>query len=158
MSAYELTKFVEATKMKKWMKIGAPTIYQNLKKLGAKKYLSMKTVKESNMPEKAIYSITESGQEYLLKLMDHFADDSGKIYFEFNAFIINLQLVDQDTGLAMLHKLRRYFYRGQENVERDMAELQGVPLGGKAIMKQYQIVFRGMIQWVEELIQEYQHT
>lgn len=157
MSAYELTKFVESTKMKKWMKIGSPTIYQNLKKLAAKKYLFTETVKDGNMPEKVMYNITASGEEYFLKLMEHFSEDPGKIYFDFNAFIINLQLVDKDTGLEMLHNLRQYFYRGKEDLEHDMAELQNVPLRGEAIMTQYHIVFHGLIQWIEELIQKYQH-
>ena len=156
MSAYEFTKFVEFIRMKKWMKIGSPTIYQNLKKLAAHNYLSTETVKEGNMPEKAIYSITASGKEYFLELMEHFSKNPGKIYFDFNAFIINLHLVDKDVGLEMLNNLRQYFCKAQADLEHDMAELQNASLGGKAIMKQYHIVFSGMLQWIEELIQEYQ--
>ena len=156
MSAYELTKFVEFMRMKKWMKIGSPTIYQNIKKLAAKKYLSTKTVKEGNMPEKVMYSITESGKEYFLELMNQLSANPGKIYFDFNAFIINLHLVEKDTGLEMLKNLRQYFYRGKEDLERDIAELQDVPLGAKALMTQYHIVFEGMIRWIEGVIQEYQ--
>jgi DNA-binding PadR family transcriptional regulator len=158
-SAYELTKIAELTRMRKWIKIGSPTIYQNLKKLAAKQYLSTETVKEGNMPEKTIYSITPSGEEYFLKLMAHFSETPGKIYFDFNAFIINLQFVDKEIGLDMLHNLRHYFEKGQEDLERDIVELQDLPsTGGKSIMKQYRLVFAGMIQWIEELIQEYQKT
>ncbi|MFC1975461.1 PadR family transcriptional regulator [Chloroflexota bacterium] len=156
MSAYELAKFVEFIRMKKWMKIGSPTIYQNIKKLAANEYLSTETVKEGNMPEKVIYSLTESGEDYFLALMERFSEKPGKIYFGFNTFIINLHLVDKDTGLEMLNNLQQFFYNGQQDLERDMAELQDAPLGAKALMKQYQIVFDGMIQWIEELIKEYQ--
>lgn len=157
MSAYDLTKMTEFTRIKKWLKIGSPTIYQNLKKLAAKQYLSTKTVKEGNMPEKVMYSITASGEDYFLKLMKHFSEHPGKIYFDFNAFIINLQFVDKETGLDMLHNLRRYFEKGQEDLDRDISELDNVSLAGKAIMKQYRLVFTGMIRWIEELIQEYEH-
>ena len=157
MSAYELTKFIEMTRMKKWMKIGSPTIYQNLKKLAANNYLSTETVKEGNMPEKVIYSITASGEERFLELMQHFSGNPGKIYFNFNAFIINLHLVDKEVGLEMLNNLQQYFVKAQEDLERDMVALQDISLGGKAIMKQYHLVFAGMLQWIEELIEEYRN-
>lgn len=158
MSAYDLAKFVEFMRMQKWIKIGSPTIYQNLKKLAANKYLATETVKEGNMPEKVIYNITASGEKYFLELMRHYSGNAGKIYFDFNAFIINLHLVDKDAGLEMLNNLRQYFYEAQEDLEhdRELEELQDIPVGGKAIIKQYQIMHTGMLQWIEELIQEYQ--
>jgi hypothetical protein len=58
----------------------------------------------------------------------------------------------------MLKNLQQYFYHGKENLERDIAELQDIPLGAKALMTQYHIVFEGMIRWIEEVIQEYQTT
>jgi DNA-binding PadR family transcriptional regulator len=158
MSAYQLTKFVETTRMKKWMKIGSPTIYQNLKKLAADNFLSTEVAKEGNMPEKVIYTITPSGEAYLLELMERFSGNPGKIHFEFNAFLIHLQLVNKKTGLKMLGNLRDYFYRGREDLERDLSELQDVPLAGKALMRQYQFVFQGLIRWIDELIQQYQQT
>jgi DNA-binding PadR family transcriptional regulator len=158
MSAYELAKFVEATRMKNWMKIGSPTVYQNLKKLAEKGYLSTRKIKEGNMPEKAIYSMTASGEEYFLKLMEHFSEHPGKIYFDFNACVGNLQLVDQKTGLRMLHSLRLYFSAAQEGLNRDMVESQHVRPAGKAIMKLYQRIFAEIIEWSEELIEDYQQA
>lgn len=155
MSAYELTKFVEHICVKKWLKVGTPTIYQNLKKLSSKGYLSTSTVKEGNMPEKVIYTLTESGSEYFLELMGQFSENPGKIYFDFNAFVFNLDLVDKGTGLEMLRNLRQFFCSGKRDVGEDIASFPNVPVGPESIMRQYELLFDSLIQWVDELIEKY---
>ncbi len=155
MSAYELAKLVAATRMSKWTKVGEPTIYQNIKKLAAGGFLSAETARMGNMPEKSIYTLTPAGEAHWHDLMERFSSEPGKIYFDFNAFVFNLGLVNRREGLAMLGHLKDYFHRGMENLEQDMADLQGVAHVGKSIMKQYHIMFEGMIRWVEELIGEY---
>ena len=155
MSAYEITRYIELKRMRKWIKIGSPTIYQNIKKLALKNYLSGKTIKEGEMPEKVIYSITETGKEYFLKLMNRFSTEPGKVYFDFNALIVNLGLVDKETALEMLQNLRMSFCDSRNDVDNDFAELQNIPSEGKAIMELYRMIFRDMIKWIEDLIEDY---
>lgn len=157
MSAYELTRHLEFKRVQKWVKIGSPTIYQNIKKLAAKNYLSGKTIKEGEMPEKVIYSITKSGKKYLLELMGRFSANPGKIFFDFNALIANLSFVDKETALEMLQNLRQNFINSKDDVDKDFAELPDVSTEGKAIMKLYRMIFRDMIKWIDELIENYQN-
>lgn len=157
MSAYELTRFIEFKRVQKWVKIGSPTIYQNVKKLAAKNYLSGKTVKQGEMPEKVIYSITKSGKKYLIELMNRFSANPGKIFFDFNALIANLSLVDKETALEMLQDLKMSFINSKDDVDNDFAKLSDVPTEGKAIMKLYRMIFRDMIKWVDELVEYYQN-
>ena len=157
MSPYELTRFFEFKRVQKWVKIGSPTIYQNIKKLAAKNYLSGKTVKEGEMPEKVIYSITKSGREHFLELMNRFSANPGKIFFDFNALIANLSLVDKKTALEMLQDLKISFIDSKDDVDNDFAQLPDILTEGKAIMKLYRIIFRDMIKWIDELIENYQN-
>ena len=157
MSAYELTRHFEFKRVQKWVKIGSPTIYQNIKKLAAKNYLTGETVKEGEMPEKVIYSITKSGREYFLELMDHFSSNPGKIYFDFNTVVGNLGLVDKETALNMLQDLRQNFINSKDDVDKDFAEMKDVLPQGIAIMKLYRLIFRDMIKWVDELVEYYQN-
>lgn len=156
MSAYEFTKLAEFIHLQKWVKIGSPTIYQNIKKLAAKNYLSGRTVKEGEMPEKIIYRLTESGEEYFLELMNRFSINPGNVYFDFNAFIVNLRLVDKDSALNMLGSLRQYFSAGMDSVDNDSDRLRDIPLEGKAILKLYRVIFRDVIEWIDDLIKHYQ--
>ncbi len=157
MSAYEITQYIEFKRMKKWIKIASPTIYQNIKKLAAKNYIIGKTIKEGEMPEKVIYNITESGEEYFLRLMNRFSANPGKIFFDFNALIANLSLVDKETALEMLQDLKMSFISSKDDVDNDFVELPDVPTEGKAIMKLYRMIFREMIKWIDELIENYQN-
>ena len=156
MSAYEFTKFAESIHLQKWVKIGSPTIYQNIKKLAAKNYLSGRTVKEGEMPEKVIYRLTESGEEYFLELMNRFSADPGNVYFDFNAFIVNLSLVDKDSALNMLGSLRHHFSAGMDIVDTDTDKLRDIPFEGKSILKLYRVIFRDVIEWIDDLIKHYQ--
>ena len=157
MSAYELTKLFEFKRVQKWVKIGSPTIYQNVKKLAAKNYLTGETVKQGEMPEKVIYSITKSGREYFLELMNHFSATPGNIYFDFNTVVGNLGLVDKESALNMLQDLRQNLINSKDDVDTDFDEMKDVLPEGKAIMKLYRMIFRDMIKWVDELVEYYQN-
>lgn len=157
MSAYEMKKHIEYIRLKNWMKIGTPTIYQNLKKLAGKGYLSTGTVKTGNMPEKVIYTLTDSGNAYFHELMVSFSKTPSPIHFDFNAFLINLDLVDRDSGIEMLNDLRHYFRNSYANLKKDREALRDAPIGGKAIMEQYDRLFTTMIDWSTNLIREYKN-
>ncbi|WP_300460386.1 PadR family transcriptional regulator [Desulfobacula sp.] len=156
MNAYEMNKHIAYIRLKNWMKIGAPTVYQNLKKLAEKGYLSTGKAKTGNMPEKVIYTITASGNEYFDELMGRFSKTPSPIYFDFNAFLINLDLVDKDRGIAMLKNLKQYFQSSYANLKKDQEVIKDPPMGGKAIMEQYDQLFTTMINWSDGLIEEYE--
>lgn len=154
-SAYELAQLVESSKVKKIIKIGSPTIYQNIKKLAEKNYLSSTTLKAGEMPEKTIYTLTDKGEEYFLALMQQYSSDPGRMYFNFNSFIKNLELVDKETGLVMLKELKLYFYDTKEDLENDISEVESPPFEVNAIFKQYRILLKGMISWIDEIVEDY---
>lgn len=156
MNAYEMNKHIEYIRLKNWMKIGVPTIYQNLKKLAEKGYLSTATAKTGNMPEKVIYAMTDSGNAYFDELMARFSKTPSSIYFDFNAFLINLDLVEKDRGIVMLKDLKKYFQNSYANLKKDQEAIHDPPMGGKAIMDQYDRLFTAMIGWSDELIKEYE--
>lgn len=156
MNAYEMNKHIEDIRLKNWMKIGTPTVYQNLKKLAEKGYLSTGKAKTGNMPEKVIYTMTDSGNAYFDELMTRFSKTPNPIYFDFNAFLINLDLVDNDSGMAMLKNLREYFQNSYANLKKDQEAIKNPPTGGKAIMEQYDRLFNTMIEWSNDLIKAYE--
>lgn len=155
MNAYELNKVLETIKFRKWIKIGSPTIYQNLKKLAEKKLLSTRTLKEGEMPDKTVYSLNPAGETHFLKLMRQFSSNPGDIFFDFNAFIVNLGGVGKKEGLDMLQNLHDHFLRSREDVLRDKVMLESVPAEGRALMSLYESLFETLIRWTEGLITEY---
>lgn len=156
MNAYEMNKHIAYIRLKNWMKIGAPTIYQNLKKLAENGYLSTAIAKSGNMPEKVIYTITDSGNDYFQKLMVKFSKTPSPIFFDFNAFLINLDLVDKSSGIAMLKDLRLYFKNSHANLNKDREAVKDPLIGENAIMEQYDRLFTSMVEWSNNLIEVYE--
>jgi len=155
-SAYDMCQKIEKTKLKKIIKIGSPTIYQNIKKLAHKGFLAGRTAKEGEMPDKTIYSLTDKGEDHFLELMGRFANNPGPMFFSFNSFIKNLPSVDKQTGMGLLKSLKLYFYETKADLDADIVELGSPPFEIKAILRQYQILLNGMITWIEEVIEEYE--
>jgi len=156
MNAYEMNKHIEHIRLKNWMKIGSTTVYQNLKKLAEKGYLTTGITKNGNMPLKVIYTLTDSGDAHFHELMGIFSKTPNPIFFDFNAFLFNLELVDKGTGIVMLKNLRQYFQNSHTNLKKDREAIQDAPIGGDIIMEQYERLFNTMIQWINTVIQEYE--
>ncbi len=155
MSAYELVKMLETIQFKKWVKIGSPTIYQNIKKLAAKNLLSTRTVKEGEMPDKTEYRLNAAGEAHFSKLMHRFSDRPGDIFFDFSAFIVHLGSVEKEEGIDMLNDLQAHFIRSRADVLRDKAAFENAPMEGRALISLYESLFNTLIRWAEGVAAEY---
>lgn len=157
MSAYDLDKLIERDQIKEMVKISTPAIYKNLIKLNENGYLTAQNVKESEMPEKTIYRITERGRQYFSELMYKFAAERIKINFDINALIINLDRMDKDKALRILENIRNGFYYQQKNIAEQVLSSKFIPLTKRAVFRQFQLINQSLILWIEELIEQYQN-
>lgn len=62
---YEINKFLEIIKIKEWFPVAVSSVYSTIKTLHSKGLIIGEGMKEGNMPEKTMYSITENGKEAL---------------------------------------------------------------------------------------------
>ena len=90
MSAYDIQKLVEYRNISKWVKISTPSIYKKTIQLEEKGLIKGTIVKEGKMPEKAIYSLTDAGEQEFEKLMLDISTKPIHIFLDFNAVIVNL--------------------------------------------------------------------
>ncbi len=68
MRAYDIRN-CEYRNISKWVKISTPSIYKKVIQLEEKGLITSRTEKEGKMPEKAVYSLTDAGNEEFEKLM-----------------------------------------------------------------------------------------
>jgi len=139
-----------------WIKISAPAIYRNMREMAKKGYIVGKAVRDGNMPEKTVYRITKKGKDYFLELMEQFSSRPKNIYFDYGAFIAHLDSVDRSTGLRMLRNLKKKFHRERDRLSPYLDNLKSYPLGGRATITHFQVVFDALIQWVDGLMDEFQ--
>lgn len=59
LSAYDIQKLVEYRNISRWVKISTPSIYKKVIQLEKKGFIKSTMIKEGNMAEKAVYSLTE---------------------------------------------------------------------------------------------------
>ncbi len=154
-SAYELQKNVEYRNISKWVKISTPSIYKKVIQLETKGYLQSEIQKDGKMPEKAIYSITESGEKQFLYLMEEIAGNMINVFLDFNAVIMNLDLVSDDSKQILLERIGNNIDDLKNVLEFNQQKKKNIPLVGKTILNQQYEIAVTLKEWIENFKEEY---
>ena len=154
LSAYDIQKLVEYRNISKWVKISTPSIYKKVIQLEEKGLLQSVLVRENNMPEKAVYSLTANGEQEFERLMEELSAQPIRIFLDFNAVIVNLDSVPlemQESCVASIEKnvqdLKTYL---EENL-REKENAPEVPEIGMAVLRQQFVLAETIETWIEEL-------
>lgn len=154
LSAYDLQKLVEYRNISKWVKISTLSIYKKVIQLEEKGFLQSIAVRENNMPEKAVYSLTAIGEQEFTRLMGEISVQPIRMFLDFNAVIVNLDSVPltmQQTCVANIEKgiqdLKVYL---EENL-REKENAPEVPEIGMAVLRQQFVLAETIEAWIGEL-------
>ena len=128
--------------------------YKKVIQLEEKGLLQSISVRENNMPEKAVYSLTASGELEFERLMKELSTQPIRMFLDFNAVIVNLDSVPiemQKTCVANIEKnvqdLKTYL---EENL-REKENAPEVPEIGMAVLRQQFVLAETIETWIEEL-------
>ena len=158
LSAYDIQKLVEYRNISKWVKISTPSIYKKVIQLEEKGLLQSVPVRKNNMPEKAVYSLTDSGEQEFERLMGELSAQPIRMFLDFNAVIVNLDSVPsemQKTCVANIEKNVRELKMYLEENLREKGNMPDVPEIGMAVLRQ-QLVLAEMIEtWISSLKSEF---
>lgn len=105
MSAYEMDKVMEERNIRRWIRISSPSVYRNVIRLCDEGFATGATMKEGEMPEKTVYTITDAGRERFAQLMTDAAALPARVDFGFLPVLANITLVDEITGCALIDEL-----------------------------------------------------
>ncbi len=154
LSAYDIQKLVEYRNISKWVRISTPSIYKKVIQLEEKGLLQSVPVRENNMPEKAVYSLTASGEQEFERLMGELSAQPVRMFLDFNAVIVNLDSVAlemQKSCVALFEKNIRDLKDYLEKNLREKENAPEVPEIGMAVLRQQLILAETMETWIEEL-------
>lgn len=158
MNAYQMVQLIEERQLTLLVKISKPAIYKSCNRLYKEGYLNAKPVRDSEMPEKVVYSVNATGRSHFHDLMLHYSSEIKPFHLEFNSFVWNLRNVDREEGLEMLGKLRTAFIDGLEWLTEHEREIQDkVSFELLAVVKQHRMVVATLVEWINETITEYRH-
>lgn len=154
LSAYDIQKLVEYRNISKWVKISTPSIYKKVIQLEEKGFIKSNIVKEGKMPEKAIYSLTDTGAEAFESLMNEIASQPIHFFLDFNAVIVNLSSLPPEGQRACLENiegnvktLKGYL---EENI-REKENVPDIPETGMAVLQQQYILTQAIETWIASL-------
>jgi len=154
MSAYDIQKQVEYRQVSRWVKVSTPSIYKKVLQLEEKGYIVSRTVKEGKMPEKAVYTLTESGRKQFEALMLEVANAPIQIFLDFNAVIVNLDSLEKEKQAVCLDGIEKNvkLLKGyiEENI-RKKESLPGIPDTAKAVLRQQEALTEAIEAWLASL-------
>ncbi|MCI8583172.1 MAG: PadR family transcriptional regulator [Dorea sp.] len=154
MSAYDIQKLVEYRNISKWVKISTPSIYKKVIQLEEKGYITSTQVKEGKMPEKAVYTLTDSGNSQFEKLMVEISIKPIHIFLDFNAVIVNLDSLSRENQQVCLANIEnniktlKSYLEENENLKKNAPE---IPETGMAVLEQQLILIQAIETWIASM-------
>lgn len=155
LSAYDIQKLVEYRNISKWVKISTPSIYKKVIQLEEKGLIKSNIVKEGKMPEKAVYSLTESGAKEFENLMNKIAAQPIHFFLDFNAVIVNLYSLSPEGQKACLESIEGNVKTLKTYLEKNIREKENapdVPETGMAVLQQQYILAQAVETWIASLL------
>lgn len=149
-SAYDIKKNIEYRNISKWVRISEQSIYKKVLQLEEKKYITSYKKKEGNMPDKAIYTITDKGNVYFNKLMNDISQKDISIFLDFNTIIVNLDLVDGEQKNILVSNIKNKILEFKKVLNEKYLQREHIPEVGKAIFKQQIDLVSSLEKWVIE--------
>ena len=154
MSAYDIQKLVEYRNISKWVKISTPSIYKKVIQLAEKGYITSTQVKDGKMPEKAIYTLTDSGNSQFEKLMIEISLKPIHIFLDFNAVIVNLDSLSRENQKVCLANIEdniktlKSYLEENQNLKKNAPE---IPETGMAVLEQQLILIQAIETWIASM-------
>ena len=149
LSAYDIQKLVEYRNISKWVKISTPSIYKKVLQLEEKGL-----IKEGKMPEKAIYTLTDTGEKEFEKLMLDISSKPIHIFLDFNAVIVNINNLSPDKQKKCLSDIKnnieilKAYLEDNINSKEQKPE---IPTAGMAVLQQQLILVQAIENWIATL-------
>ena len=155
-NAYEINKDLEYRNVRSWLKVSEAAVYRNLRKLSADGYLSTHTEKDGLMPEKTVYTVTESGRAHLLAMIGDAAEKPYRLSFDFDAWVSHLHLVTTEEAQTRIRGLRDRFKSQREWIESLNLSFEAAMPPGAAALVELRLAFLSMAEtWADDLAQRW---
>ena len=148
-SAYDLQKTLEYRNISRWVKISTPSIYKKVLRLEEQGYLTGRVEQGGKMPNKTIYSITDSGEVYFLNLMEENAGNAVSVMLDFNAVIMNLGLVPDDKKEELLDRVEGGIHDMRIRFDENRQGKSEAAMTGRTFLEQQYGVATALQNWME---------
>lgn len=154
MSAYDIQKLVEYRNISKWVKISTPSIYKKAIQLEEKGFIKADIVKEGKMPEKAVYSLTKTGEKEFERLMSEISTKPIHIFLDFNAVIVNLDSLPPDSQKSCIENIKKNISTLKLYLNENLRlkeNIPEIPETGIAVLQQQIVLVEAIEKWIASI-------
>lgn len=154
LSAYDIQKLVEYRNISKWVKISTPSIYKKVIQLEGKGLIKSRLEREGKMPEKAVYSLTRTGEAAFEELMLEISSRPVNIFLDLNAVIVNLESMPHEKQQECLNRMTRQIGILKTRLEENLAQKEtspDIPATGLAVLQQQYALAQAIEAWIVSL-------
>jgi DNA-binding PadR family transcriptional regulator len=158
---YEINKFLEAIRIRDWFPVAASSVYVTIKTLHTKGYITGETVKEGNMPEKTIYSITAEGKTIMNQMITRILGSQDLDPVEFNIGTLFMHYLDKETVLELLKNRIEKMQKDMQEIERQYDKFinnETVPAYSLISLKHNAYLYEAEFKTASELIEEIKNS
>ncbi len=159
LSAYDIQKLVEYRQISQWVRISTPSIYKKVLQLEKKGYIKSVLTKSGKKMEKAVYSLTTSGEKIFDELMLDISAKPIHIFLDFNAVIVNLDNLAWEKRQLCLEQItnniRILKERMQKNLD-DKEQAKDIPAEGMSVLKQQFLLIEAIEIWLAAMRKDWQ--
>jgi DNA-binding PadR family transcriptional regulator len=148
-SAYDLAREIEHYDLDSMIRLSIPAVYKNVKQLEGRGYLEHRETKRGEMPEKTLYTLTESGREYFFILMERYAAEKVRYRFDFNSVIINIDKVPRKRREKLLLRLKEQLAAGRRDTESSLRAWSEKSASADLMLRQVELVSRALREWID---------
>lgn len=123
LNAYEIIKRLDYMNVKWWFHIADSTVYATLKTLENKGYISGITEKVGNMPDRTVYSLSDTGKD---KFIDTLRESVLQFNYDTNIFTIAAFFLDTftpDEQRGLLEKRLELLQKYRAGIEQQVNPL-----------------------------------
>lgn len=154
---YEVKKLLEKIEIKKWLPVAASSVYATIRDLSKKEYIAGEVMKEGNMPEKTLYSITERGKEVLHDTLVEFLGSTELDSKKFNISSLMLCHLMKEEAVEILQKKLKVLEKKAlmlGKVVKDFNDSKAIPYIGLSIIKHQLGITNEEISSTKELLKD----
>lgn len=150
---YEITKMLDYINIKNWFSMGVSSVYAVIKNLQEKQFICGTNIKEGNMPEKTIYSLTPTGRNELATTIEAFLGNVDLDYVKFNIALIFLCHLPKLRAMELIQlRLKELTFMRKRQLEQ-LKKLQDIQMLGLQAIKSTLNITEAHIKSSEELLQ-----
>lgn len=154
LNAYEIIKKLQYMRVKDWYEIADSTVYATIKSLEKKSLIVGKTQKDGNMPDKTVYTLTDTGLLELKKTLKTYIENFEYDLVPYLIAVFFIRVFDRQEAISILSNRLRYLKKANTEILKQIEtiKVQNLPDYVTVNVKHNSLVMETEIASVDDLI------